>query len=59
MVYDETNVEDLDTDMEDHVADEARYMCMSRPIKPRKKEVQVDIGDDPLNQRTEVKKIFL
>lgn len=59
MVYDETNVEDLDTDLEDHVADEARYMCMSRPIKPKKKEVQVQIGEDPLNQRVEVKKIFL
>ena len=26
--------EDLDTDGEDHVADEVRYFCMSRPIKP-------------------------
>ena len=34
MMYDATHVEDLDTDLEDHVADEVRYMCMSRPIKP-------------------------
>lgn len=33
--YDEHKVEDVDTDGEDHVADEVRYFCMSRPIKPR------------------------
>lgn len=35
LIYDEHKVEDLDTSMEDHVADEVRYFCMSRPIKPR------------------------
>ena len=34
--YDEHRVEDLDTDGEDHVADEVRYFLMTRPIKPRK-----------------------
>lgn len=34
MMYSETKPEDLDTTLEDHVADECRYMCMSRPIKP-------------------------
>jgi hypothetical protein len=29
--HDEKRPEDLDTDGEDHIADEARYMCMSRP----------------------------
>lgn len=29
--HDETYVEDLDTDQEDHPADEIRYACMSRP----------------------------
>ncbi len=33
--YDGTNCEDVDTDGEDHVADEVRYFCMSRPIRPR------------------------
>ena len=33
--YDEHKPEDLDTDGEDHVADEVRYFCMSRPIEPR------------------------
>nr|DAP13244.1 MAG TPA: Large subunit terminase [Caudoviricetes sp.] len=50
MMYSQTKPEDLDTDMEDHVADEVRYMCMSRPIKPvveRKTEL---VYGDPLNQ---------
>lgn len=50
MMYSQTKPEDLDTTMEDHVADEARYMCMSRPIKPvveRKTEL---VYGDPLNQ---------
>lgn len=34
MMYSETHPEDLDTDLEDHVCDEWRYFCMSRPIKP-------------------------
>ena len=34
--YDEHKPEDLDTDGEDHIADETRYFCMSRPIAPRK-----------------------
>jgi len=29
--HDTNRPEDLDTDAEDHVADEARYGCMSRP----------------------------
>lgn len=33
--YDDHVPEDLDTDGEDHVADEARYFLMSRPITPK------------------------
>lgn len=32
--YDDHKVEDLDTDGEDHILDETRYMCMCRQIKP-------------------------
>lgn len=32
--HDEKDPEDLDTDGEDHVADEVRYACMSRPWRP-------------------------
>lgn len=48
--YSETVPEDLDTKQEDHIADEARYFFMSRPIKPTvtKKLKQVD-EFDPLN----------
>ncbi|MBQ9631531.1 MAG: Terminase-like family protein, partial [Lachnospiraceae bacterium] len=51
MMFSETNPEDIDTELEDHVADEVRYMCMSRPIKPRAKTVKERIYEDPLNQR--------
>lgn len=33
--HDEKNPEDLDTDGEDHAADEIRYACMSRPWRPK------------------------
>lgn len=33
--HDEGDPEDLDTDGEDHAADEIRYACMSRPWKPK------------------------
>lgn len=33
--YDAQRVEDLDSDGEDHIADETRYFFMSRPIRPR------------------------
>ena len=34
--YDPTKPEDLDTEGEDHIADETRYFCMARPIAPRR-----------------------
>jgi hypothetical protein len=34
LVYDETDVEDIDTDGEDHIYDELRYVCMENPIAP-------------------------
>lgn len=57
MMYDEHKVEDLDTDLEDHVADEVRYMCMARPIKPRIPEEKLPVGEDPLNQRIPKRKM--
>lgn len=47
--YDEHKVEDLDTDGEDHVADEVRYFLMSRPIKPRIKHQKDEEDNSPLN----------
>ena len=34
MRFSETDPEDLDTALEDHCADEVRYLCMSRPVTP-------------------------
>lgn len=49
LLYSKTRVEDLDSSLEDHIADETRYLCMSRPIKPIE---DVDPGNlyiDPLS----------
>ena len=35
LLYSRADPEDLDSAQEDHVADEVRYFCMSRPIAPR------------------------
>lgn len=50
LVYDENNPEDLDTSMEDHVADEWRYLCMARPIQPVLAAPKRVILADPLDQ---------
>jgi len=50
LLYDEHKPEDLDTEGEDHIADEWRYVCMSRPIQPRRAVEEDVIFVDPLNQ---------
>lgn len=50
LTYDEHIVEDLDSKLEDHVADEWRYFCMTDPIKPRVSKQEKIILSDPLNQ---------
>ncbi len=47
LLYDTSKPEDLNTDGEDHVADEVRYFCMSRPISPRSAEPD-DYKTNPL-----------
>ncbi|MGH0053382.1 MAG: terminase large subunit domain-containing protein [Sphaerochaetaceae bacterium] len=39
-VYSETHPEDIDTDGEDHIYDEWRYMCAMNPIAPRRNVLQ-------------------
>lgn len=56
LCYSETNPEDIDSDQEDHAYDEARYFCMSRPIKPRKTVAREIAVDDPLNMIADMKK---
>lgn len=44
--HDQDKPEDLDTDGEDHAADEARYACMSRPWTapaPKEREIQIKV----------------
>lgn len=49
LTYDVNRVEDINTDGEDHIYDETRYMCMYKPIYPeRKKEQTKQGGFDPL-----------
>ncbi len=61
LVHSESMVEDLDSDGEDHIADEVRYMCMLHPVKaiiPHNKQIYT--GDDPLEllSRTAMKKYY-
>lgn len=49
MIYNEHKPEDLDTDLEDHVCDETRYMCMSRPVTPMVPVEEKPFVIDPLN----------
>ncbi len=48
LIYSEKRAEDLDTSMEDHIADETRYFCMSRPITPKRPTEDFVPQDDPL-----------
>jgi hypothetical protein len=57
LMYSETKPEDLDTDGEDHIADETRYLCMSRPIQPIvAQEADLLFSSDPLNQMGALRK---
>ena len=53
LVYDSTDVEDVDTTGEDHIYDELRYMCMERPIsaphRPDEKRIVLSARSDPLD----------
>lgn len=50
--YDDHKVEDIDTEGEDHIADEWRYFCMMRPIQPMEAEKPVVRMTDPLDMFT-------
>ncbi|MBP3410081.1 MAG: phage terminase large subunit [Clostridia bacterium] len=49
LCYDEHKLEDIDTDMEDHIADEWRYAMMSRPLLPDIPEEITYTPMDPLD----------
>ena len=54
--YDDHKVEDLDTDGEDHCADEVRYFCMSRPIKARTPAKPDAFYKSPLHMYLDIEK---
>ena len=49
LVYDESNVEDIDTTQEDHIYDECRYVLMENPISAAKHTQPPPMLDDPLD----------
>lgn len=49
LIYDEKKVEDVDTEMEDHIFDEWKYVCMENPLNPRKSKPWTPPEEDPLN----------
>lgn len=49
LVYDQSKVEDIDTNMEDHIYDECRYVLMENPISPRRNVLQKRPEYDPLD----------
>ncbi len=48
LIYSKHHPEDLDTDGEDHIADETRYMCMMRPFTPVLSAREQKAAFDPL-----------
>ena len=51
LLFSPAQPEDLDTNQEDHVADEWRYLCMTRPIAPVRPPERKDrvFVNDPLD----------
>lgn len=49
LTYSATKPEDIDTDLEDHIYDECRYVMMERPISPRINVTREIPIADPLN----------
>ena len=48
-MYDEKNVEDIDTTQEDHIYDECRYFLMQYQIARRENVKKLPPLDDPLD----------
>jgi hypothetical protein len=49
LVYDSANVEDIDTDGEDHIYDELRYVCMKNPVPAPAVKTAAPRAFDPLS----------
>lgn len=51
LVYDDKKVEDINTEQEDHIYDECRYVLMANPMTAPRERAEVPYTDDPLEQR--------
>ncbi len=49
LTYDDHRPEDIDTKLEDHIADETRYICMANPMKPVRVEDRAPAVYNPLD----------
>lgn len=49
LVYDESKVEDINTEQEDHIYDMCRYVMMEHPLSPQPNVDMRKLGDDPLD----------
>lgn len=49
LVYDSVKVEDINSDNEDHIYDEWRYVMMEHPMNPKKNVLQAEQRADPLD----------
>ncbi len=56
LMYDEHKPEDVATEGEDHIADAIRYLCMSRPIKPRMSAPPDGYGETPMAMYLDIPK---
>lgn len=54
LVYDQVDVEDVDSKQEDHIYDELRYVCMENPVSPPKPKAQTYAPYDPLGTGEDV-----
>lgn len=57
LIMDKNNAEDVDTDGEDHIYDEACHICMARPLSlptPKPIKTQAERRIDMLEQRTDM-----
>lgn len=52
LVYDEKDVEDVNTEQEDHIYDMTRYVCMENPIAARVNKPPKPVLYDPLDINT-------
>ena len=56
-------MEDIDSDQEDHIYDECRYVLMENPLSPRQIQKETVLRDDPLDldshkSRTRVMRVY-